>query len=500
MPIFGWGKKSESAKPESKAPANPAAGADEPYSPAKAESLFAYARQADERDNPEYAMSLWLSGLRADPMKHEAVPAFFQSAARYRNAQGKGAKQAAAVIKGNTDLDKYLSSLLAWSLDPQSAELAVRATTAAVKLGLNESVKWLAERALALNAQADRPRKENLLNLMNIFHEAGNNELAVQAGELALRLDPADNNLRADVRDLAAQSSIDKGGYEQTTGQSGGFRSNVRDLDKQRKIEENERIVKTDEVAARVIAAARAAYLASPSDKPLIRALIERLRERGTPEDFQEAERVAEKAYTDTQEFSFRKQAGEIRMRAGVVRLRELRQASEQNPGDEAARARLEEAEARQKELEIVEYAALVKAYPTDLKLKYELGVRNLRAGHFEAAIEQLQQAKSDGTLKQKAIMGLGLAFQSLGWDEEAVETFREGLANITDLQNDPMSLDFRYALMASLQKLATEHRDLARAEEAGKIAQAIGMQQITYRDIRNRRDQIKALVASLKQ
>ena len=296
MPIFGWGKKSESAKPESKAPANPAAGADEPYSPAKAESLFAYARQADERDNPEYAMSLWLSGLRADPMKHEAVPAFFQSAARYRNAQGKGAKQAAAVIKGNTDLDKYLSSLLAWSLDPQSAELAVRATTAAVKLGLNESVKWLAERALALNAQADRPRKENLLNLMNIFHEAGNNELAVQAGELALRLDPADNNLRADVRDLAAQSSIDKGGYEQTTGQSGGFRSNVRDLDKQRKIEENERIVKTDEVAARVItdgpdedldklnwmlhgalgAARKSIWIATPyflPDQPLIAAL-----------------------------------------------------------------------------------------------------------------------------------------------------------------------------------------------------------------------------------
>ncbi len=500
MPIFPWGKKPSDPNPDASKPSGEAAKpAPDAFSPEKARKSFSFAQQLHEQGNYEYALLNWLSGLRFDPTSLDGLQNFFKSAAAYTAAGNKGvSKQVAGVIKGSSDLDKYLMAILGWSAEPQSPDAAFRATSAAVALGLQESVLWIAPRALALIAGADKPRKDQLLKLMEIFHSAGRNDLAVQAGELALRLDPADNNLRADVRDLAAQASIDKGGYEQT-GKEGGFRSNVKDLSQQRKLEESERVVKTDEVHARVIAHAKGEYLNKPQDRPIIKAYLKALADRGTPADEQEIIRVADKAFAETQEFQFRQVAGKFRLALGRRAVRELKAASEANPGDEALKAKYAEAQKRHLEAEVQEYRSLVEAYPTDIKLKFELGSKCLDAGLYEDAIEQFQYSRNDGQLKQRSIYSIGQAYQSLGWDSDAIETFRAGIANITDLFNDPMSRDFRYALMQSLQKHAVEARDLPAAEEAAKLAQAISMEQISYKDIRQRREQLKALIAELK-
>ena len=50
------------------------------------------------------------------------------------------------------------------------------------------------------------------------------------------------------------------------------------------------------------------------------------------------------------------------------------------------------------------------------------------------------------------------------------------------------------------LQMKAEQDRDLAAAEEADKLSSAIAIQQISYRDIRDRRDAIKTLILSLRQ
>ena len=52
---------------------------------------------------------------------------------------------------------------------------------------------------------------------------------------------------------------------------------------------------------------------------------------------------------------------------------------------------------------------------------------------------------------------------------------------------------------MDALAKTAEEQRDLAAAEEAYKIGSGIAMQQISYRDIRGRRDALQKLIRELK-
>jgi len=49
------------------------------------------------------------------------------------------------------------------------------------------------------------------------------------AGQLAVRLDPSDNALDHELKDISAQRAMDAGGYEKAAGKEGGFRTFVKD-------------------------------------------------------------------------------------------------------------------------------------------------------------------------------------------------------------------------------------------------------------------------------
>ncbi|HYD01007.1 MAG TPA: hypothetical protein VEB22_07245, partial [Phycisphaerales bacterium] len=293
------------------------------------------------------------------------------------------------------------------------------------------------------------------------------------------------------------QSTMHTGNYEKT-GQEGGFRSNIRNMDKQRELEDQDRISKTDSVLDRNVATTKAAHEANPGDRPLIARYVKALTERGTPSDEETAHALLMKTYKETQEFRFRADAGALRMKQGRKRLRELKLAMDASAGDAAARQAYLDADRAQVQLETAEFEGMVAAYPTNLAAKYELGVRYLAANRHTDAIGQLQQAKSDGKLKHQAALKLGLAFLAIEWNDEAVETLRAAAGEYPD-PNDEMGMELRYELMVALMKKAQSARDLGSAEEADRLASAIGMQNIAYKDIRDKRTAIKALVTELK-
>ncbi len=77
---------------------------------------------------------------------------------------------------------------------------------------------------------------------------------------------------------------MNRGGYDQT-GQQGGFRANIRDAEKQKHLEEADRVVKTEETVDRLIASAEADLATRPGDLPTIDKLGKLLMERGRPAD-----------------------------------------------------------------------------------------------------------------------------------------------------------------------------------------------------------------------
>ncbi len=223
MALFGWKKSSESDKPQTNGSggsgsggataAGSAGGGGYEFSPEKANRWFHHARTSNEAGNYEYAMTCWLSGLRFEPTNIDAINAFFASTAQ--NGQGVP-KAVANAVGGKTDVDKFLGALLNFACKTSDAELAVRTVSAASDVGLNDVVGHLGPIALKILMGSPKPRKDQFTRVMVAATKAGNFDIAGKAGEGAMRLDPADTKLATDVRNLAAQGTMTRGGYDQT--------------------------------------------------------------------------------------------------------------------------------------------------------------------------------------------------------------------------------------------------------------------------------------------
>jgi tetratricopeptide (TPR) repeat protein len=469
------------------------------YSPEKAMKFFDHARTVQETGNYEYAMQLWLSGLKFDPNSMTGLLAFFDITPKWLGdpASKKGlSKEVEKSVSGKGDVDRFLYSILRWGTNPKDQTLAVRALEAAAKAGLPEPGYWIGERAFATVMTSPKPRKDLLMKLVESFQKIGVYDKAVMAAEQALKLDPTDGHLSAFIRSLAAQATMAKGGYDKS-GQAGGFRQNIRDADKQRMLDEGERIVKTDETIDRLLVAAKEEYNQRPQDLPTIDKLAKLLRERGRPNDEKNAHTLYLNAYKDTKQFRYREQAGDILIRQARRKVEELAKMLEDKPHDEMLSRMHAQAQREHAELELTEHKLRVENYPTDLVRKFDLGKKYFAVGKYNEAIDILQESQADPKNRAASLLFLGQSFLNIHWADEAIETFRRGL-DIKDLSPE-VQLEMRYWLMVALEQKGGETRDKGYIEEADKIASSIAVQSISFRDIRARREAIKKLLAELR-
>ena len=495
MSMFGKKKKGDDAPEDAGASERENLGAD----PAKARRFFEHARAMQDSANYEYAMTLWLQGLQRDPQNMEALEAFFESAANFlvKNPKAKGpTKDQLGQFKKKGPLEKYAVHLLHWATRPAvDWQSGMRAMEEAARLELDEPGYWIGERVHGLARQDPKAKKDQFVTLMGLFEKVGGYDKAVSAGEDALKLDPRDGKLEARVRNLSATATMSKGGYADT-GKAGGFRANIRDLEGQTAREEDEALVKTGSALDRTIERAADAYKSDPLDQNAAQKLGKLLLERGKPDDEKAAIKVYLKAHEDTQSYRFKQLAGDVKMRIARRKFRAIRDGAAS--GDGEAKARLDKARRQLLEFERDEFAERVDNYPTDLALKFELGVRQFQLGEHEGAIEQFQVAQGAAGKAAIALSYLGRSFEALGWLDEAEDTFRRAVeAHQPD--GDDLALELRYGLMSTLQRKAAENRDADAANEAFRLASGIAIKQINYKDIRERRTTLQELVKELR-
>lgn len=466
------------------------------FSPEKAEPFFERARHMHETASYEYAMTLWLNGLRFDPSNIGAMEGFFRSASAF--AADKPKKKPKVELASKSEVDKFLNALLQWAARLEDGDAAARAGEAAIALSLEEQAYWCLERAMALSQRAKRPSPSAFKKLMQLFAKIGAFEQAVQAGQIAVQLAPADNDLANMVKNFSAQATMSQGGYDDT-GKEGGFRKNIRDAKKQQQLQDEEAISKDSATIERLVQRARDDYEERPEDPAAINILAKRLTERGTPDDEKQAYELFKKAYQITREFRFRQAADDIKLRAWRRKLAALEKKANDNPDDPAAADAYQSARKDVLEAETKVYAARVEAYPTDLGLKFELGRRYFELEQYEDAVGMLQAAQSDPKLRVRALHMLARGFLAMGWGDEAVTTFRQAL-EAHGRDSDDAGMEISYGLMEALLERAKQSGDPEAAAEADRIASSIAIRNIRFREIRDRRDEIKALLADMRK
>ncbi len=473
------------------------------YSPDKAEKFFSHARVSQEKEEYEYAMQLWLRGLQQDPRMLVGIEGYVKAAGDFLNSPAgkkRASKETQKAVGGGGDLNKFLNALYEWSMAIEdrsaAANWAVRACEYVSKLNAGDVGKWVAEAAYSAMRKDPKAKKDNYVRLMKASDAMGLPEIAVNSGEEARRLDPADGALGNEVKMLSAKATMAKGGYGKL-GEEGGFRQNIRDSSKQQALDEAGRIGKTDDMKDRVVANAEAEFALRPEDLPTLERLVKHLIERGKPDDEERAHALLISAYERTKIYKLRQNAGEIRIKQARRRAREAQRMLESAPDDPIVRSVAETEHRALLELEVEELRANVENYPTDLKWKFELGRRYFELGNYEEAIGQFQEAQSDPRVRGRVLHMLGQSFLRCDLPEESIQTFRQAL-EVPDLTPEDQR-DVKYDLGCALQVMAETRRDLAAAEEAEKIASQILIQSIGYKDIKARREVLKKLVAELR-
>lgn len=464
--------------------------------PAKAKAWFSQAKTVQETGSYDYAMNCWLSGLAFDPTDMDALEGFMSAAVSLAGESKKGPgkeTQKAATGKGN--VYKYTSALLAWGSKPRDAAAAVKAAIAAAGQKLPEPAYWIGERALQLTLADPKVKKDALLKLMRAMEQIEAFDLAVKAGEAAVRLDPSDNALESQVRNMAAQATIGRGGFDNAN-QQGGFRDNIRDSEKQKLLDAADRITKTDDVKDQLVEAAKADFEKRPEDVPANKTYIKRLLERGKGDDEKLAYTIAMKAHKATGQISFKQQAMEIELRVMRNQIAKIRARAE--AGDETQQKRLPGAEKQYlaKQLEFQQWR--VNAFPTDNAPRFELGRLYFSAGMYKEAIPHFQKSQQEIKYRAPSLAMLGESFAKIGLIDPAIDTLKQALANHSD-QSDDLGFQLRYSLMMTLSEKAQNDKSLDAAQEAEKLASGIAVSRFDYRDIQDKYDEAKKLVAELR-
>lgn len=467
----------------------------------KAAKFFERAQTLHEATNFGYSMNMWIRGMRFDPTSMNGLEGFFKAAGAFFTENPKGEKEDVfkSTLKdasGRTDVDKYLTSLVNWSSHPHEANHAVKAMELAAGLGLGAPAVWIADRAVEWAARDKRPKKDHFVMAMKVYQKFDKFDKAVQAGEAGMKIDPTDGRLASDVKNLSAEWTTKRGGFDQT-GEEGGFRSNIRDAAKQRQMEDRDRLVTTEEQLDRQVAEARASHEAAPTDRANALRFIELLVKRGKTEDEEAAIRVATEAHGRTQEYRFREHVDSIRVRHLRRKAARLK-AEAEKAGTPEAKAALVSATKEYLRADIQAKEGQVGAYPTDLVRKFELARLYYQVGKYEEAIALLQIAKDDAKNRARVYFYLGLSFQRIGWNDEAIETLRQAQGMQT-AGDDATEMELRYGLMEALLARGLEQNTLVDAEEAYKLASQIAIQKISYKEIRAKRDEIKRLIAKIK-
>ncbi len=463
--------------------------------PEKARKWFDHAKSMADRYNYDAALSYYANGIKFDPESMSAHEAMYEAAIQYTNRGGKpAASKERRAIEDTTAVSKFAAAEFEWMKNIRDANLGLKAIESAVKADQLEAGNWLASKMLGLVRTAKKINKTTLVKAKDVFAAVGAWDEAIACGEMASLMDPSDSELSAELKNLAAQRAMDQGGYEQAAGKEGGFREMIRDVDKQRELEEESAISGGKTTEERNLGRAQEAYEANPNDIDAVNRYAQLLKKAGDVQKENLAYDIYLKAFEDSREYRFRMNAGDIKI--DQLRRSEKALAKKLEAGEDV-QADLEAAANERRALQAEEYAARVEQYPTDRHMKFQLGIVEFELGRFDVAMGCFQKAKDEPRLRVRSGHMLGKCFAAESWHGEAIGEYRDALDAI-DATERERELDIRYDMMVSLIEDARSTNSVDQAKEALEICSGIARKDITYRDIRNRRKQIDLLVKEL--
>ena len=451
---------------------------------AKAHAFFDRARQAAGSSNFDYAIDMFLEGLRYDPDALGQGHLRLYEMALLR--QGKDGKKPSMVervkrLRGKTPLEQMLNAEYLFAKDPDHLPYAEAMLKAAVAGGYRKTIAWIANLVFQANNASKKPSAHTYILLKDSYKTIGQFDKAIVACQLASRLKPEDGELADEFKNLTAELTMARGKYDQ----EGDFRQSIKDREAQEKLQSQQAVVKTEDYRQSAVEEARKEYARDPNLPKNIFDLAQALSDLQEDKADNEAIELLENAYKTKKDFSFKQRAGQFRMKQLRRKIREAKAAVEAKPEDSEAKSRLSKLSARLNSTELEHYGLCVENYPTDLQAKYEYGIRLLRNKKYDDAIPLFQEAQKDPRHRISSMDKIGLCFFLKGWFADAIDIFTQAIESY-EIKDDGVAKELRY-------NLARSYEQQGNMKKALEIYRKIAQLDFAYRDVRQRVDKLRS-------
>jgi tetratricopeptide (TPR) repeat protein len=439
-------------------------------------ALYEKGGAALQRNNLDYAIAIFSQVLLKEPGFYDCRESL--RAAQLKKSGGSTnlfkkvlgtASNSPMIAKGQMSLSKNPLDALAIAEqilcgDPNS--------TAAHKLLADAALAADLPRTALLSLEMLRrisPKdREVVMELALAYAKVGQTQKAEDIYIELLRLNPGDGEVNQAYKQMSAARTLKEGGYEALADGKGSYRDILKDKDQTLSLEQENRQVKSEEVAGKLIEEYLERLRQDPSNLKLARQVADLYCQK---KEFDRAlkyyqqllgldggaDATLERAITDTTLNKYDHALAQLDPQAADY--------PEQSATLKAEREAFLLADCQKR----------AEKYPNDLQIRFELGVLYFQAGKIAEAMPELQKAQQNPHRKIQAMGYLGQCFASRGMYDMAARTLQNAIKE--KLIFDTEKKDLVYAFGSVLEKSG-------KAEEAIKQYEQIYEIDMGYKDV----------------
>lgn len=427
--------------------------------------LFQKGNDALIRDNFDYAVDLFNQVLQKEPALFDARKAL--RAAQNKKSGGGGffkkawgtASSSPLVAKGQFALRNDPAEAL------QIAEQILNndpANSGAHKIVIEAATALELPRTAVLSLEIlhrNSPKDKDLvIRFAEALAEIGETSRAERVLVEFARNAPRDGDILQALKNVSARHTLNEGGYEALASGEGSYRDILKNEKEAAALEQENRVHKSEDVAKNLIEETEARLKAEPGNVKLMRSLAELYTQKNQFDRalaYYDQIKATDSGAADS---TLDRAIAEVKVKQFEAELSGLDQTSPEYAEKAAA------LQAEKLNFQMADCKRRVEKFPTDLALRYEMGVLYFQAGKIGEAIQELQKAQQNphkriaamnylaqcfakrkmfdlgaktlqNAIKEKLVFddekkdliyNLGCIFESMEKKEEAVEQFKQ--------------------------------------------------------------------------
>jgi tetratricopeptide (TPR) repeat protein len=417
-------------------------------------------KTAYDRNNFDYAIAIFTQVLEQDPAFYDCREAlrasqfkkcggsttFFKKMLSGAGSSPLLAKGQLALLKNPVDALKIAEQIL--NSDPNSAAGHKLLGEAAMAADLPKTA-ILSLEIVAKNAPKDEESKKNLARA---YSAAGQGDKAEAVFAELMRLHPHDLKLVQELKDISAKKTLAEGGYEALADGKGSYRDILKDKDRAVALEQEGRQVKTEDVAARMIAEHERTLAKEPNNLKALRSMAELYeQQKNFDKALETYQRIVD--HGGGSDAALQKVIAETKIR----RLDYLISQLDPNAPESAEKAR--QLKSERDNFLLADVVARAERYPNDLQIRFDLGKLYFQLGKTREAVKEFQKAQNNPNKRIQSLAYLGQCFAQLGINDLAATSLQNAIKEKPTFDDEKKEMI--YALGIVLEKMGKKDESM---------------------------------------